>query len=379
MAGEKDKSYVPSITKSELKFMDLFGKEIANPKKAIHEMNRRFDRRKINYQAIQETTKVGIVELWGLRPTQEDRVDAGLLPGFLELAESDRSKVLENTVLILQDIVTQLNLGHQGSTLCSTVINKNEVYTTNLGDSTAFLCLVNQQGNVTLELLNTRHNPTEPSEAKRLKNSNKLVIHNRIAGMLAVSRALGDNTYEQNGLIHLPEVRRKEITIPDGGEAFIINACDGLTECESDYFQERIDLLREVIKANYQKPPHEFATELALAALHADISGEMPGVTVGDNISVMIMKVNPKAKQAIYMLVCDGHGGDEVSDLAAELYDVILENQILLEKLKDKDAKFVELVLGMLNSSRVDKDVPALKSLYHDFNNMLCNKLAKNP
>lgn len=382
MSQGKDKSNqkldAQGVLPDNMKFMDLSGKEIENPQSAIHKRNIGSEGKKINYQAFQESTKVGIVELWGRRATQEDRVAAGQLFGFADLTEVERFTVLENTVMILQDIITQVNLGHQGSTFCSTVIVGNDVYTTNLGDGTAFLCIVNHSGNVTLELLNTRHNPDEPGEFERLKRNNILVIHKRLAGTLAVSRALGDQEYERYGLSHTPEINCHHVKTKEGEQAFIINACDGLTESDPACYPERIELLKEIIKATYHKAPNEIALSLARAALDASVSDQYPELKVGDNISVMIAKIDPQNKRATYMLICDGHGGDEVSDAASQLYDAVIKNQILLAKLKDLDLKFVELTSGLLKSNRNGKDIAAIKALYQDFNVMLINKLAKN-
>lgn len=361
-----------------IKFMDLSGKEIENPRSAIYDMNRSILRKKINYQGFQPSTQIGIVELWGRRNEQEDRIAAGELLGFDELTEVERLTALEKAVVNLQDIITQLNLGHQGSTFCSTVLLNNQVYTTNLGDGTAFLCIIDSQAEVSLELLNTRHNPDEPSEFERLKRNKIRIINNRLAGSLAVSRALGDQSYEQFGLTHIPEINRKQIEIPKEGRAFIINACDGLTESDPNYYSKRITLLKEIIRDNYKKTPNEIATSLALAVLDADVSEDYPNLKVGDNISVMVVPVDVKNNIAIYMLVCDGHGGDAVADAATQLYEAVITHQILLAKLKDKDIKFVDLITGLIKSNCKGKDLSDIKSIYLDFNTMLIDRLTKS-
>lgn len=269
--------------------------------------------------------EIGITELQGRRDAQEDRVSFGTLEDFEKLSVIEREFVLMNTIEIIEDIIQKENLGiHEGSTLCSTVILSNQIYTSHVGDSGAFICVLDNKGKtIHFEQLNQIHHPHREDELERIKQAGGIVTTHvlgipRLMGQLALSRALGDRYFESVGLIHDAEICLPcpyIVDIPEGGRGFIITACDGLTEDNKLSFEK----ICSIIEINQNELPDNIAYQLAMAAYKNG---------VGDNISVMITPIKPSAQRAKFMTVFDGHGGDQISNLASQLYETILQMQI---------------------------------------------------
>lgn len=267
---------------------------------------------------------IGITELQGRRNAQEDRVAFGELEDFEKLSEVEKAFVLRNTIEIIEDIIVEENLGlHQGSTLCSTVLLGNQIYTSHVGDSAAFVCILNKKGKtIIFKQLNQVHHPDREDERERIETAGgKVSTHilgiPRLMGQLALSRALGDRSFESVGLIHDAEICIPcpyIADIPPEGKGFVITACDGLTE-DNKLSAENIC---SIIEANQTELPHIIASQLATSAFDSG---------VGDNISVMVTSIKSSAKQAKFMTVFDGHGGDQIADVASQLYDTILRMQ----------------------------------------------------
>lgn len=97
-----------------------------------------------------------------------------------------------------------------------------------VGDSQALLV---KQGNI-LQCVNP-HKPCRDDERERIEKAGGCVMlwgTWRVNGQLAVSRAIGDADYKPH-VIAIPDVR--EIPL-DGGEDFLIIACDGLWDCMTE-------------------------------------------------------------------------------------------------------------------------------------------------
>ncbi|ETV96745.1 hypothetical protein, variant 1 [Aphanomyces invadans] len=152
-----------------------------------------------------------------------------------------------------------------GSTATTVVIAGSTIYTANVGDSRTVLSR-NGRG---IRLSND-HKPSRPDEAQRIRDTGGFIIHGRVMGELAVSRAFGDcefKTYDayssQTGLrledehgveqpmidpseilkgplvISTPEISQVQITEHD---EFILMASDGLFDVFED--QVAVDFIR---------------------------------------------------------------------------------------------------------------------------------------
>ncbi|KAH9112035.1 hypothetical protein AeMF1_013582 [Aphanomyces euteiches] len=157
------------------------------------------------------------------------------------------------------------NRPQAGSTATTVFIAGQIAYIANVGDSRTVL----SRSGTHIRLSND-HKPSRPDEAQRIRDTGGFIIHGRIMGELAVSRAFGDcefKTYEtyacqttlkledENGVeqpvvnpndilkgplvISTPEISILEITESD---EFLLLASDGLFDVFED--QEAIDFIR---------------------------------------------------------------------------------------------------------------------------------------
>ncbi|RAK96602.1 type 2C protein phosphatase PTC1 [Aspergillus ibericus CBS 121593] len=115
-------------------------------------------------------------------------------------------------------------------------IRQRVLYTANVGDARIILC----RGGKALRL-SYDHKGSDENEGKRIANAGGLILNNRVNGVLAVTRALGD-AYLKDLVTGHPYTTETLIQ-PDSDE-FIILACDGLWDVCSD--QEAVDLVRNV-------------------------------------------------------------------------------------------------------------------------------------
>jgi len=120
--------------------------------------------------------------------------------------------------------------------LKSSAVRQRVLYTANVGDARIILC---RQGNALR--LSYDHKGSDENEGKRITNAGGLILNNRVNGVLAVTRALGD-TYIKDLVTGHPYTTETVIQ-PDLDE-FIIIACDGLWDVCSD--QDAVDLVRNI-------------------------------------------------------------------------------------------------------------------------------------
>nr|BBD74746.1 protein phosphatase 2C 4 [Striga hermonthica] len=115
-----------------------------------------------------------------------------------------------------------------GSTAVVALLTPDKIVVSNCGDSRAVLC----RNGVTIPL-SVDHKPDRPDELNRIQEAGGRVIFwdgPRVLGMLAMSRAIGDN-YLKPYVIPVPEVTVTERTVED--ECLIL-ASDGLWDVVSN-------------------------------------------------------------------------------------------------------------------------------------------------
>mmetsp|Transcript_3202 Transcript_3202/g.8200 ORF Transcript_3202/g.8200 Transcript_3202/m.8200 type:complete len:360 (-) Transcript_3202:90-1169(-) len=116
----------------------------------------------------------------------------------------------------------------------------------NAGDSRAVLC----RNGVAVNL-SEDHKPHNPGELARIRKAGSIVEGQRVNGMLAVSRAIGDIDFKQNVKMQLakqavtayPDIRTMELTTED---EFVLVACDGIWDCMSS--QQAVDFCRKQLQ-----------------------------------------------------------------------------------------------------------------------------------
>ncbi|KAK6197589.1 phosphatase 2C-like domain-containing protein [Scheffersomyces amazonensis] len=148
--------------------------------------------------------------------------------------------------------------------------HKRMLYTSNVGDSRIVLCRGGQPYRLSYD-----HKATDINEINRIKESNGLIMKNRVNGVLAVTRSLGDS-YMKDLVIGKPFTTSTEITDSDD---FIILACDGVWDVISDL--RACNFVLEQFNKENADDPQKVAKKLCQLAMDNSTT---------DNVTVMIVK-----------------------------------------------------------------------------------------
>jgi len=184
-----------------------------------------------------------------------------------ELQNSPPLDALRQSYLSTDKQMSEAQIQFSGTTCISVLLTKQgdqkTLYAANAGDARAVL---NRGGKA--ERLSYDHKGSDEAETKRIVDAGGFVVLNRVNGILAVTRSLGDHAMKDYviGDPHLREVKLEP------SDTHIVIACDGLWDVASD--QEVIDL---VIQEN---DAQKMSDKLLVHALKN-------GST--DNISVMVV------------------------------------------------------------------------------------------
>ncbi|PWO23356.1 hypothetical protein PtrARCrB10_08131 [Pyrenophora tritici-repentis] len=190
------------------------------------------------------------------------------------------------------------------------------LYTANVGDARIVLCR-----NGRALRLSYDHKGSDENEGRRVASAGGLILNNRVNGVLAVTRALGD-AYMKDLVTGHPYTT--ETVIQADQDEFLILACDGLWDVCSD--QEAVDLVRQV------HDPQEASKKLVDYAL-ARFST--------DNLSCMVVRFDNKALRQRKNDATMGVDGDqatmkggitEADAIVAQARKTIGEPEISVEK-----------------------------------------------
>eukprot|EP00929_Paragymnodinium_shiwhaense_P049900 TRINITY_DN25163_c0_g1_i1.p1 TRINITY_DN25163_c0_g1~~TRINITY_DN25163_c0_g1_i1.p1 ORF type:complete len:281 (-),score=52.42 TRINITY_DN25163_c0_g1_i1:31-873(-) len=147
-----------------------------------------------------------------------------------------------------EDMVRR-NIMTSGCTACVCLLQQERharvIYTAHLGDSRAVMA---RGGNATRLTSMTDHKATDPLEGKRVIEAGGQIINDRVNGMLAMTRALGDHVLKMpvlpNDVVsNVPDITSTDLSAQD---SFVIVACDGLWDVMSD--QQAIGVVGECLR-----------------------------------------------------------------------------------------------------------------------------------
>ncbi|EFX02868.1 protein phosphatase [Grosmannia clavigera kw1407] len=191
------------------------------------------------------------------------------------------------------------------------------LYTANVGDARIILC----RGGKALRL-SYDHKGSDENEGRRIANAGGLILNNRVNGVLAVTRALGD-TYIKDLVTGHPYTT--ETVIQPETDEFIIIACDGLWDVCTD--QDAVNLVR-----NVQDPAAAAKMLVDHALAHFST----------DNLSCMIVRLDrdalvdsQKSKGGVASTVLDGSKWDTTPSEA----DTIVNS--VKQKIADGEAQAI--------------------------------------
>lgn len=136
-------------------------------------------------------------------------------------SEEISTAFIEKTLQISNEYLRGKHL-KSGSTLAISLLQGNKLICSNVGD--ARILIIDNHGNIQFQTVD--HKPNERKEFERIKNEGGYIASNdRINGVLAVSRALGDFRFK--GVSCKPDTT--QMTLTDNLKWLIIG-CDGIFE-----------------------------------------------------------------------------------------------------------------------------------------------------
>eukprot|EP00026_Physarum_polycephalum_P003299 Phypoly_transcript_03309.p1 GENE.Phypoly_transcript_03309~~Phypoly_transcript_03309.p1 ORF type:complete len:738 (+),score=125.55 Phypoly_transcript_03309:75-2288(+) len=133
----------------------------------------------------------------------------------------------EYTNLVLNELAVPLT-GTTAMT-CLSVRNgtHHSLYSANVGDSRAILSRSGKAHRLSYD-----HKATDEQEVQRVESIGGEISNNRVAGVLAITRALGDTALTKKGVIATPFVSERDVLPLD--DEYLILASDGLWDVISD-------------------------------------------------------------------------------------------------------------------------------------------------
>ncbi|KAG7883400.1 hypothetical protein KL938_002637 [Ogataea parapolymorpha] len=146
--------------------------------------------------------------------------------------------------------------------------HKRMLYTANVGDSRIVLCRGGRAVRLSYD-----HKSSDKLEQQRIVNSGGIMLKNRVNGVLAVTRSLGD-VYMKSLVIGAPFTTCTELTDQDD---FLILACDGLWDVCSD--QDAVDLIKD------EMDPYKASDTLCKLAINKMST---------DNVTAMVVRFDTR-------------------------------------------------------------------------------------
>jgi len=200
-----------------------------------------------------------------------------------------------------KEFISPKNAPQSGSTAATIVVMGRRLFAANVGDSRVVLC---RGGGQCVELTSD-HKPSRPDEAARVRAAGGFILHKRVMGELAITRAFGDKSFKMGikamleeetdrGALNENEIA-KDLTAPlvsaepeiasmvlSHNDEFLLLACDGLFDVFRS--QDAIALARQELIA-HRGEPAEVARILSDQAIRVRRSR--------DNVSILIIILRP--------------------------------------------------------------------------------------
>lgn len=155
--------------------------------------------------------------------------------------------------------------------------DKRMLYTANVGDLRIVLCRGSKLYRLTYD-----HKASDDKEIERIRDAGGLVVKNRVNGVLAITRSLGDS-YVKNLVTGSPFTTATEITDED---EFLILACDGVWDVISD--DAACKFVQEIFRTQREKDQPEDPAYASKKLCQYAIDK-----ATTDNVTVMVVKLNP--------------------------------------------------------------------------------------
>lgn len=244
-----------------------------------------------------------LAEREALRQAVEQSRNSGRQDQAEDAASELMRKILKMAYLRTdKEFITPKNAPQSGSTGATVLILGRRLFAANVGDSRVVLC---RGGGQCVELTSD-HKPSRPDEAARVRAAGGFILHKRVMGELAITRAFGDKSFKMGIKAMLEDdaeeltgtngtEERKDLTAPlvsaepeiasmvlSHSDEFLLLACDGLFDVFRS--QDAVALARQELIA-HRGEPAEVARILSDQAIRVRRSR--------DNVSILIIVLRP--------------------------------------------------------------------------------------
>ena len=182
----------------------------------------------------------------------------------------DYEMALKKSFYLMDQEIEKIKTTEVGNTATIVFINNRLLYCANVGDSSCALI------GKTNEFITTEDKCTNKNEMKRIEKEGGTIIDDRLGGILAVSRGLGDFDLKSKGLTCEPHITKKLI---DHNINYCVLASDGVWDVLSP---------DEVAKITQTHKIDEMAKKIVETAM--DRGSE-------DNISCIVVELNKRIKK----------------------------------------------------------------------------------
>lgn len=210
-------------------------------------------------------------------------------PGIWSGSLNDSSivkKAISTAYSAVDEELKELGCLQNGTTVITCLVitlgNERVIFSSNAGDARIVMCREGKEIRLTKD-----HKPGEEDEIKRIKDAGGFVAYNRVNGILAVARSLGDHAMKE-WVIGTPD---HSITTSQGSSDFLILACDGLWDVISD--KDAVDFVSKCF-AEFSKAPLSPSngpdTTMCLDAARKLLARSLQ-LGTRDNVSIMIVRL----------------------------------------------------------------------------------------
>lgn len=207
-----------------------------------------------------------------------------------------------------------------GTTAVVCLVIGNKIYTANAGDSRAVICRFTDE-KVVAVALSDDHKPMNETEVERITKAGSFVTGNRVAGSLAVSRAIGDHEFKKSTKVPLekqavtafPDITVHEIQLAT--DEFLIVCCDGLFERQDN--NGLVSMVRSKIQD--EGKTGKALTTICEEVLDASMAPQR-GEKGSDNMTMIVVRLPGEAGDKLFADVplfsidTDAKVGNEVKD-----------------------------------------------------------------
>jgi serine/threonine protein phosphatase PrpC len=244
-----------------------------------------------------------LAERVALRQAVEQSANSARQDQAEDAASELMRKILKGAYLRTdKEFISPKNAPQSGSTGATVLLFGRRLFAANVGDSRVVLC---RSGGQCVELTSD-HKPSRPDEAARVRAAGGFILHKRVMGELAITRAFGDKSFKM-GIKAMLEDEAEEVTsastdqepkdytaplvsaepeiasmLLSHNDEFLLLACDGLFDVFRS--QDAIALARQEL-IHHRGEPAEVARILSDQAIRVRRSR--------DNVSILIIVLRP--------------------------------------------------------------------------------------